>query len=75
MASGLPLEWSVSRISNGTVPELHEVVELARRGDISLEVERIEFVMEIMEAAASRKMEITEADVERAIDEYERSMT
>ena len=41
MASGLPLEWSVSRISNGTVPELQEVVELARRGDISLEVERI----------------------------------
>ena len=41
MASGLPLEWSVNRISNGTVPELEEVVELARRGDISLEVERI----------------------------------
>jgi alcohol dehydrogenase, propanol-preferring len=39
--TGLPLEWSVSRISNGTVPELHEVVELARRGAISLEVERI----------------------------------
>ena len=38
---GLPLEWSVSRISNGTVPELQEVVELARRGDISLEVERV----------------------------------
>ena len=38
---GMPLEWSVSRISNGTVPELHEVVELARRGSISLEVERI----------------------------------
>jgi propanol-preferring alcohol dehydrogenase len=41
MASGLPLEWSVSRISNGTVSELNEVVELARRGSISLEVERI----------------------------------
>ena len=39
--SGLPLEWSVNRISNGTVPELEEVVELARRGDITLEVERI----------------------------------
>lgn len=39
--SGLPLEWSLSRISNGTVPELEEVVELARRGAISLEVERI----------------------------------
>jgi propanol-preferring alcohol dehydrogenase len=39
MASGLPLEWSVSRISNGTIPELHEVVELARRGAIRLEVE------------------------------------
>ena len=39
--TGLPLEWSVSRISNGTVPELEEVVELARRGDISLEVERV----------------------------------
>ena len=37
--AGLPLEWSVSRISNGTIPELHEVVELARRGDIRLEVE------------------------------------
>jgi alcohol dehydrogenase, propanol-preferring len=36
---GLPLEWSVSRISNGTIPELHEVVALARRGDIELEVE------------------------------------
>jgi propanol-preferring alcohol dehydrogenase len=41
MASGLPLEWSVSRISNGTIPELHEVVELARAGAISLEVERL----------------------------------
>jgi propanol-preferring alcohol dehydrogenase len=40
MRSGLPLEWSVSRISNGTIPELHEVVELARRGTIRLEVER-----------------------------------
>ena len=38
--TGLPLEWSLSRISNGTIPELHEVVELARRGDIRLEVER-----------------------------------
>lgn len=41
MASGLPLEWSVSRISNGTIPELHEVVELARRGAIRVEVERL----------------------------------
>jgi propanol-preferring alcohol dehydrogenase len=40
MTSGLPLEWSVSRISNGTIPELHEVVELARRGAIRLEVEQ-----------------------------------
>jgi propanol-preferring alcohol dehydrogenase len=39
--SGLPLEWSVSRISNGTIPELHEVVELARRGDVRLEVEQL----------------------------------
>jgi alcohol dehydrogenase, propanol-preferring len=37
--TGLPLEWSVSRISNGTIPELHEVVELARRGDVRLEIE------------------------------------
>jgi propanol-preferring alcohol dehydrogenase len=38
--AGLPLEWSLNRISNGTIPELHEVVELARRGAIRLEVER-----------------------------------
>jgi propanol-preferring alcohol dehydrogenase len=38
--TGLPLEWSLNRISNGTIPELHEVVELARRGAIRLEVER-----------------------------------
>jgi alcohol dehydrogenase, propanol-preferring len=42
MAFGrLPLEWSLSRISNGTIPELHEVVALARRGDVSIEVEQI----------------------------------
>jgi propanol-preferring alcohol dehydrogenase len=41
MASGLPLEWSVGRISNGTIPELHEVVELARAGAINLEVEQL----------------------------------
>jgi alcohol dehydrogenase, propanol-preferring len=41
--SELPrLEWSMSRISNGTIPELEEVVALARQGAISLEVERIE---------------------------------
>jgi alcohol dehydrogenase, propanol-preferring len=38
--TGLPLEWSVSRISNGTIPELHEVVELARSGAIRLEIEQ-----------------------------------
>jgi len=32
-----PAGMSVSRISNGTIPELHEVVELARRGTSSLE--------------------------------------
>jgi alcohol dehydrogenase, propanol-preferring len=42
MAFGhLPLEWSLSRISNGTIPELHEVVELSRRGAITIEVEQI----------------------------------
>lgn len=31
----------MSRISNGTIPELHEVVALARRGDITIEVEQV----------------------------------
>jgi alcohol dehydrogenase, propanol-preferring len=36
----LPFEWSASRISGGTLPELLEVVELARSGAIRIEVER-----------------------------------
>jgi propanol-preferring alcohol dehydrogenase len=42
MAHGtVPLEWSAGRPSWGTLPELHEVVALARAGRIELEVERI----------------------------------
>jgi propanol-preferring alcohol dehydrogenase len=37
----LPLEWSVTRPSWGTLPELHEVVALARAGAIQIEVERL----------------------------------
>lgn len=37
----VPLEWSVSRPSWGTLPELHEVVALARAGALEIEVERL----------------------------------
>ena len=37
-----PLEWSLRRPSWGTLPELHEVVALARSGAIEIEVERFE---------------------------------
>ena len=37
----LPRQWSASRISYGTIPELREVVELARDGSIRIEVERL----------------------------------
>jgi propanol-preferring alcohol dehydrogenase len=37
----LPRQWSASRISYGTIPELREVVELARDGAIRIEVERL----------------------------------
>jgi propanol-preferring alcohol dehydrogenase len=37
----LPLEWSVTRPSWGTLPELHEVVALARAGALEIEVERL----------------------------------
>jgi propanol-preferring alcohol dehydrogenase len=36
-----PLEWSLSRPSWGTLPELYEVVALARAGAIHIEVERL----------------------------------
>jgi propanol-preferring alcohol dehydrogenase len=36
-----PLEWSLSRTSWGTLPELHEVVALARAGAIHIEVEQL----------------------------------
>jgi propanol-preferring alcohol dehydrogenase len=37
----VPLEWSAGRPSWGTLPELHEVVALARAGRIHIEVERL----------------------------------
>jgi propanol-preferring alcohol dehydrogenase len=37
----VPLEWSLRRPSWGTLPELHELVALARAGALRLEVERI----------------------------------
>ena len=41
MAFGaLPFEWSLSKPSWGSLPELHEVVALARQGSIRIEVER-----------------------------------
>jgi propanol-preferring alcohol dehydrogenase len=36
-----PLEWSLRRPSWGTLPELHEVVALARAGEIEIAVERL----------------------------------
>jgi alcohol dehydrogenase, propanol-preferring len=36
-----PLEWSLSRPSWGTLPELYEVVALARAGAIHIEVEQL----------------------------------
>jgi len=36
-----PLEWSLSRTSWGTLPELYEVVALARAGAIHIEVEQL----------------------------------
>jgi propanol-preferring alcohol dehydrogenase len=42
MAFGtVPLEWSLRRPSWGTLPELHEVVALARAGAIEIVVERL----------------------------------
>jgi propanol-preferring alcohol dehydrogenase len=42
MAFGtVPLEWSLGKPSWGTLPELHEVVALARSGAIEIEVERL----------------------------------
>jgi propanol-preferring alcohol dehydrogenase len=42
MAFGtVPLEWSLRRPSWGTLPELHEVVALARSGAIEIPVERL----------------------------------
>jgi len=37
----LPFDTSVGRPSWGTIPELHEVVALARSGSLSVEVERV----------------------------------
>ncbi len=37
----LPRQWSVSRNSGGTLPELREVVELARAGVFDIELERL----------------------------------
>jgi alcohol dehydrogenase, propanol-preferring len=37
----LPRQWSASRVSYGTLPELREVVELARAGVFEIEVERL----------------------------------
>ena len=37
----LPIEWSLRRPSWGTLPELHEVVALARAGALEIEVERL----------------------------------
>jgi propanol-preferring alcohol dehydrogenase len=42
MAFGtVPLEWSLRRPSWGTLPELHEVVALARSGAIEIPIERL----------------------------------
>jgi propanol-preferring alcohol dehydrogenase len=42
MAFGqVPLEWSLSKPSWGTLSELHEVVALARSGAIHVEVEQL----------------------------------
>jgi propanol-preferring alcohol dehydrogenase len=42
MAFGAPpLEWSLRRPSWGTLPELHEVVALARSGAIEIAIERL----------------------------------
>jgi propanol-preferring alcohol dehydrogenase len=38
----VPLEWSLGKPSWGTLPELHEVVALARAGAIEIEVERLQ---------------------------------
>ncbi len=37
----VPLEWSAGRPRWGTLPELHEVVALARAGRLEIEVERL----------------------------------
>ena len=37
----LPIEWSAGKPSWGTLPELHEVVALARAGTLHVEVERL----------------------------------
>src|SRR5206468_11678231 len=37
----VPLEWSLAKPSWGTLPELHEVVALARSGALEIEVERL----------------------------------
>jgi propanol-preferring alcohol dehydrogenase len=37
----VPFEWSAGRPSWGTLPELHEVVALARAGLIEIEVQQL----------------------------------
>ena len=39
--TALPIDWSLSKPSWGTLPELHEVVALARAGSLEVEVERL----------------------------------
>ena len=39
--NSVPLEWSAGRPSWGTLPELHEVVALARAGRIQIDVEQL----------------------------------
>jgi propanol-preferring alcohol dehydrogenase len=41
IGSPLPIEWSAGKPSWGTLPELHEVVALARAGALEVEVEEL----------------------------------
>jgi alcohol dehydrogenase, propanol-preferring len=60
MASGtVPVEWSVGKPSWGTLPELYEVVALARSGGIELEVEQLSLEQVVDGYERLRRGEVT----------------
>ena len=55
----VPFEWSAGKPSWGTLPELHEVVALARAGRIEIEVERLALEQAVDGYRRLRRGEVT----------------